>query len=85
MSFFRRSRADKQFFIEQFCLWLDNHFHAQSPEQIRLRALSLSLFARIELEARMMRYVRFLVFPNFPFEEVPSASDWFTFRFLQSY
>ena len=85
MSFYRRSSADKRFFIEQFCLWLDNHFRTQSPQFIRLRAISMNFYAKMELEARMLRYIRFLVFPGFPEEERPSAADWFTFRYLQSY
>lgn len=85
IDFYRRTEADKKFFLEQFCLWLDNHFQAQSPEHIRLRALSLNMISRVHLEARMLRFVRFLVFPDFPSEQTPSAADWFTFRYLQPY
>ena len=83
--FYRRSEADKRFLLEQLYLWLDNHFQAQPPLHIRLRALSMNQNAQIDLEIRMTRFVRYIIFPDFQPEPLPLASDWFTFRFLQFY
>ena len=85
LNFYRRSESDKRFFLEQICLWLDNQFQAQSPLQIRLRALSMNPTAQVSLEIRMTRFIRSIIFPDFPPEPLPLANDWFTYRFLQSY
>ena len=85
MIFFRRSPADKAFFLEQVSCWIDQQFVPPHPGLIRVNALSLSTEERLALETLILRFVRKLIFPYYPEVVPPDSWEWFTYRFLKNH
>ena len=82
--FFQRSPEDKAFFIEQISCWVDQQLHPPHPNMIRVHALSMTLQEKIALETLALRFLRKLIFPDFPEVTPPDSWEWFTYRFFKS-
>ena len=81
-SFYSRSIPEKEFFMTRLSNWFDSQFQPPHPSIIRLRALTMTHRERIDLEMKVLRFLRKYVFPDFPETAIPDSIDWFTYRFL---
>ena len=83
-AFFGRSPEDKAFFIEQLSCWVDQQFYPPHPSMVRVHALSLSNQEKLALETLALRFLRKLIFPEYPEVIPPNSWEWFTYRFFKS-